>query len=84
MSPDNAERPRQQATSVVRQKKVRRTIDLSLTAHRDLDNWQNSTADKLGLARVTGQEVLAALVDELLSDPALSARITTAISKTRS
>lgn len=70
-------------TSVVRQKNVRRTVDLSPTAHRGLDNWQRSTADKLGLARVTGQEVLAALVDELLSDSALSDRITTALSNSR-
>lgn len=69
--------------SVVRQKNVRRTVDLSPTAHRGLDNWQRSAADRLGLARVTGQEVLAALVDELLSDSALSDRITAALSNSR-
>jgi hypothetical protein len=70
-------------TPVVRQKNVRRTVDLSPIAHRGLDNWQRSAADKLGLARVTGQEVLAALVEELLSDQALSDRITDAISEGR-
>ncbi len=70
-------------TAVVRQKNVRRTVDLSPTAHRGLDSWQRNAADKLGLARVTGQEVLAALVDELLSDPALSDRITATLSNSR-
>lgn len=70
-------------TPVLRQKSVRRTVDLSPTAHRGLDNWQRDAADRLGLARVTGQEVLAALVNELLSDPTLSDRITTALSDTR-
>ncbi|WP_349319082.1 hypothetical protein [Mycolicibacterium canariasense] len=70
--------------SIVRQKNVRRTVDLSPTAHRGLDNWQRNAADKLGLARVTGQEVLAALVNELLSDSDLSDRITAALSNSRS
>ncbi|BCI84739.1 hypothetical protein MTY66_63640 (plasmid) [Mycolicibacterium sp. TY66] len=65
---------------IVRQKTVRRTVDLSPTAHRALDNWQRDAADRLGLARVTGQEVLAALVDRLLADPELGDRITEAIS----
>ena len=37
-------------------------------------------SDRLGLARVTGQEVLAALVDRLLADPELGDRITETIS----
>lgn len=70
-------------TAVVRQKNVRRTVDLSPTAHRGLDSWQRTAADKLGLARVTGQEVFVALVDELLSDSALSDRITVVLSNSR-
>ena len=67
----------------VRQKNVRRTVDLSPAAHRGLDNWQRTTADRLGLARVTGQEVLAALVDEILRDPELAERVTAAIAASR-
>ncbi|ORV64599.1 hypothetical protein [Mycobacterium fragae] len=56
--------------------RTRRTVDLSPAQHRALDIWQRDAADRLGLARVTGQEVLSALVDQLLADPKLSAQIT--------
>ena len=59
--------------------RTRRTVDLSLAQHRALDIWQRDAADHLGVARVTGQEVLATLVDQLLSDPSLSAQITRTI-----
>lgn len=55
--------------------RTRRTVDLSPGQHRALDIWQREAADRLGLARVTGQEVLVALVDQLLSDPKLSSQI---------
>jgi hypothetical protein len=58
-----------------RNPRTRRTVDLSPGQHRALDIWQREAADRLGLARVTGQEVLAALVDQLMSDPKLSAQI---------
>lgn len=58
-----------------RNARTRRTVDLSSAQHRALDIWQREAADRLGLARVTGQEVLAALVDQLLTDPKLSAQI---------
>ena len=58
---------------------TRRTVDLSPVQHRALDIWQRETADRLGLARVTGQEVLTALIDQLLSDPRLSAQVTRTI-----
>lgn len=67
------------APAAVRQKNVRRTVDLSPTTHRSLDNFQRDTADRLGLARVTGQDVLAALVDRLLVDGELAEQITAAI-----
>jgi len=70
--------------TVVRQKSVRRTVDLSPSAHRGLDNWQRGTADRLGLARVTGQDVLAALVDRLLVDGELAEKIVRAIAAQRS
>lgn len=69
--------------AVVRQKTVRRTVDLSPTAHRGLDNWQRDTADRLGLARVTGQEVLTALVDRLLADSDLAEQIVRVIAGQR-
>jgi hypothetical protein len=54
---------------------VRRTVDLSPTEHRQLAVWLNEAAAELGRARVTGQDVLHALVVELLSDDALARRI---------
>lgn len=70
-------------TAAVRQKNVRRTVDLSPGAHRGLDAWQSATAERLGLARVTGQEVLRALVDQLLADDALAEQITATIAQDR-
>ena len=67
------------AVGRTRSSKTRRTVDLSPAQHRALDIWQREAADRLGLARVTGQEVLSALVDQLLSDPKLSAQITRSI-----
>jgi len=59
----------------VREKDVRRTVDLSPAQHRRLDVWQREAADQLGYARVTGQEVLSALVDLLLDDAHVTARV---------
>ncbi len=64
------------ADQPARIQRTRRTVDLPAATHRALDIWQREAADRLGVARVTGQEVLAALVDQLLSDPKLSAQIT--------
>ena len=71
-----AEPPTEAPRSAVRDKDVRRTVDLSPAQHRRLDVWQRDAADNLGYARVTGQEVLSALVDLLLDDPDISARVT--------
>lgn len=73
----------QSPAPVIRQKNVRRTVDLSPTAHRALDAWQSHAADRLGLARVTGQEVLAMLVDRLLNDAELAEQVTQAIAANR-
>jgi hypothetical protein len=62
-----------------RDRRTRRTVDLPLATHRALDVWQREAADRMGVARVTGQEVLTALIDQLLIDPKLSAEITRAI-----
>ncbi len=66
-----------------RNPKTRRTVDLAPAQHRALDIWQREAADRLGVARVTGQEVLATLVDQLLNDPRLSAQITRTIQARR-
>ncbi len=70
-------------TRRTRDQRTRRTVDLSLATHRALDLWQQRAADQLGVARVTGQEVLTALIDQLLADPKLSAQITRAIQNRR-
>jgi hypothetical protein len=64
-------------------RRTRRTVDLPLATHRALDIWQREAADRLGVARVTGQEVLTALIDQLLIDPKLAAQITRAIQARR-
>ena len=66
-----------------RSPRTRRTVDLSPGQHRALDIWQREAADRLGRARVTGQEVLTALIDQLLSDPRLSAEITRSLQARR-
>lgn len=63
--------------------RTRRTVDLPAATHRALDIWQREAADRLGVARVTGQEVLTALIDQLLADPKLAAQITSAIQERR-
>lgn len=59
----------------LRQTRTRRTVDLSPDQHRALDLWQREAADRVGCARITGQEVMTALIDRLLGDPDLSAQI---------
>jgi hypothetical protein len=66
-----------------RGQRTRRTVDLSPATHRALDIWQRDAADRLGLARVTGQEVICALIEQLLSDPKLSAEVTRTIRERR-
>lgn len=69
----------QPAAQPARDRRTRRTVDLPLATHRALDVWQREAADRLGIARVTGQEVITALIDQLLGDPKLSAQITRVI-----
>jgi hypothetical protein len=66
-----------------RGRRTRRTVDLPAATHRALDIWQREAADRLGVARVTGQEVISALIDQLLTDPQLTAQITRAIQQRR-
>ena len=66
-----------------RDRRTRRTVDLPLATHRALDVWQREAADRIGVARVTGQDVLTALIDQLLADPKLSSQITRVIQARR-
>ena len=74
---------RQKLDQPSRGQRTRRTVDLSPATHRALDIWQRDAADRLGLARVTGQEVICALIEQLLSDPKLSAEVTRTIRERR-
>jgi hypothetical protein len=67
--------PKPKLDARTRGRRTRRTVDLSPATHRALDIWQREAADRLGLARVTGQEVFIALIDRLLSDPQLSSQV---------
>ena len=69
--------------SVPARKSVRRTVDLPLAAHREFEQWRHDAAADLGLTRVTGQEVLVALVGELLRDQRLAQRIRKTIIETK-
>lgn len=71
------------AESSSRGQRTRRTVDLPAATHRALDIWQREAADRLGVARVTGQEVLSALIDQLLVDPNLGAQIVRNIQERR-
>ncbi len=66
-----------------RGQRTRRTVDLSPATHRALDIWQRDAADRLGYARVTGQEVISALIELLLRDAKLSAEVTRSIRERR-
>jgi hypothetical protein len=74
---------RQRPEQPSRGQRTRRTVDLSPATHRALDIWQREAADRLGFARVTGQEVISALIELLLVDPKLSAEITRSIREAR-
>jgi hypothetical protein len=58
-----------------RTKPVRRSVDLSPTYHVKLTQWCAETAGIIGTARVTGQDVIRALVARLLMDESLARKI---------
>ncbi|MGH3766001.1 MAG: hypothetical protein ACRDS0_03270 [Pseudonocardiaceae bacterium] len=58
-----------------RTKPVRRSVDLSPAYHAELTQWCAETAAIIGTARVTGQDVIRALVARLLMDESLARRI---------
>ena len=77
----NANRQKPEPRS--RGQRTRRTVDLPPATHRALDIWQREAADRLGFARVTGQEVISALIELLLKDAKLSAEVTRSIRERR-
>lgn len=84
--PQQARRPRAgKGTPAFAPRKapVRRTVDLTPAAHSKLDDWQRRTAREIGVARVSGQEVLSTLVDEFLDNPELAAAIRDSIWRRR-
>ncbi|MGH3934114.1 MAG: hypothetical protein ACRDS1_03895 [Pseudonocardiaceae bacterium] len=58
-----------------RTKPVRRSVDLSPAYHVRLTQWCAETADMIGTTRVTGQDVIRALVARLLMDENLARKI---------
>jgi DNA invertase Pin-like site-specific DNA recombinase len=68
-------RPARRSAPPVRTAPVRRTVDLSPAHHAELVVWCTETARQLGLARVTGQDVLRALVARVLTDETLARKI---------
>jgi hypothetical protein len=66
---------RQPRVATERARPVRRTVDLSPARHAKLTEWCGQTAQELGVARVTGQQVISALVGRLLTDMTLMAKI---------
>lgn len=80
---DNATPKHHDATPVSRpaqviaplQRSIRKNVDLSPDQNDRLADWQRSAARELGVARVTAQEVLVALVEKMLSDPNLGQQI---------
>jgi hypothetical protein len=58
-----------------RTKPVRRSVDLSPTYHTELTQWCTDAAKIIGAPRVTGQDVIRALVARLLMDELLARRI---------
>lgn len=70
-----AESPAPRLGESVRTKPVRRSVDLSPMYHARLTEWCAEAAAEIGATRVTGQDVIRALVARLLVDQSLSRRI---------
>jgi len=66
----------------VRPELVRRTVDLPLVRHHALTGWCTETAAELGMRRLTGQDVMAALVGRLLTDETLARKIRADLKRT--
>ena len=60
-------------------RRVRATVDLSQGRHRGLTQWCTDAAVELGRVRVKRQDVLSALVGQLLTDEVLARKIRAAL-----
>jgi hypothetical protein len=67
--------------AVPRSKPVRLSVDLAPATYRDLTDFCRSTAVELGRARVTGVDVVRALLAELGEDEDLAARVRSRIDR---
>ena len=56
-------------------RKVRLTVDVMTPEFREFRRWREDTAEELGRATVTNQDILRILVRQLLSDEDLQARV---------
>lgn len=56
-------------------RKVRQTVDLTQQRHRDLAAYRMDTALALGRTRLTTQDVLAHMVELVLTDPQTSRKL---------
>jgi hypothetical protein len=63
------------AVPTVRARPIRNTVDLSPHQHASLKAWCGEPAVSIGSSRVTGQDVLRALVARLLTDETLARKI---------
>jgi hypothetical protein len=59
----------------VKDKLVRKTVDLPPVRYTALTQWCNETATTIGVTRVTGQAVINALIARLLTDETMAHRI---------
>ena len=59
----------------MRARPVRKTVDLAPARYAALTEWCAESAGQLGVARVTGQDVLAGLVELLLTDETTARRL---------
>ncbi len=73
--PVEAVAERARADRTARVKRVRRTVDLAPAHHHQLTSWCEDAAVTLGAARVSGQDVISALVAQLLTDETLARKI---------
>ncbi|WP_225858177.1 hypothetical protein [Rhodococcus wratislaviensis] len=82
---DKPRKPAVRAVPVIapRQKDIRKNVDLSPAQNDRLGDWQRAAARELGVARVTAQDVLVALVERLLADPDLSDQVKKDLHNTR-
>lgn len=74
-SGDTGDRAKKTAAAVGRTKPIGKTVNLDAALNRQIRDWQSQSADRLGVARVTFQDVVDALLRELVDNETLAARV---------